>query len=203
MVHATTALTLFTTALLTSGSSLVTAHHPRQHAAPHQRAAAAVAEAAKGLIPDFDKIRQVGSDMVNRSAGESSSSHKKPRVKKRATKSCSPQKVFKPSGTASPTSPASSSSAAPSSTDGWSSETPTPSSTWSSAAPEPTETGKTNWNSPWQLTETWQGSSFFDHWQFWHWDDPTNGIVDYVEVDQAVSTARVSSIISYVADGQH
>ncbi|KAF7306514.1 GH16 domain-containing protein [Mycena indigotica] len=34
--------------------------------------------------------------------------------------------------------------------------------------------------SPWQLTQSYAGSNFFDGWDFWDTDDPTHGTVQYV-----------------------
>ncbi|KAJ9111828.1 hypothetical protein QFC20_002415 [Naganishia adeliensis] len=71
------------------------------------------------------------------------------------------------------------------------------SSTWqatstSSSAPAATSTASSNYNSEWKLTENWSGNSFFDHWSFWSWDDPTHGTVKYVDAGTAWNEGLIS-----------
>ncbi|KAI0762582.1 concanavalin A-like lectin/glucanase domain-containing protein [Fomes fomentarius] len=46
-------------------------------------------------------------------------------------------------------------------------------------------------NSSWRLVKSYQGDSFFDDWDFFTFDDPTHGIVEFVDR----STAQSSSLI--------
>ena len=213
MVHSTTALTLFTAAAFLSTG--VSAHLPGRdglaarhaHVAPHKKAASAVAEAARSLIPDLEKIRRSADDILARTTGSSSQKTKR-RVKKRKNQ-CVPQVGFnatRPSASAS----SSSWSSSAASSSAWSetaSATQTDSQSkignehiatgsatstaWSSAS-SAAETsassgGGQQYNSLWNLEETWSGSSFFDHWDFWNHNDPTHGVVDYVDAGTAVS----------------
>jgi hypothetical protein len=50
-----------------------------------------------------------------------------------------------------------------------------PSSSQNTPAPAAT-TPSGNYSSSWQLTQSRQGNSFFDNWQFWNLPDPTNGM---------------------------
>ncbi|KAH9850674.1 concanavalin A-like lectin/glucanase domain-containing protein [Lenzites betulinus] len=69
------------------------------------------------------------------------------------------------------------------------------SSTASGAAP--TSTGSSTSASPWKISKTYQGDSFFDGWGFWDTDDPTHGTVQYVDRD----TANSSNLIEINSDG--
>lgn len=215
MVHSTTALGLFTAAAFLSTG--VSAHLPGRdgltgrsaHVAPHKRAAAAVADAARSLIPDMEKIRRSADDILARSTGSGSgsgsgSNKQKRRVKKRKNQ-CVPQQPFNVTSTSpSPSSTQSQSQSQSQSQIGnehmatgtassWSSAT----SAWSSAA-APAETSSSNgggqqYNSLWNLEDTWAGNSFFDHWDFWNYNDPTHGVVDYVDAGTAVSVESFGS----------
>jgi hypothetical protein len=55
-----------------------------------------------------------------------------------------------------------------------------PSSSQNTPAPAAT-TPSGNYSSSWQLTQSRQGNSFFDNWQFWNLPDPTNGNVQFVD----------------------
>jgi len=65
-----------------------------------------------------------------------------------------------------------------------SSRRPSPTSS-SGASPVPTPT------SDWTLAETRAGASFFDGWDFWDLPDPTHGIVDYLNVNDAQSNGLI------------
>lgn len=210
MVHSATALTLFTAAALLSSTG-VTAHLPGRdglaarhaHVPAHKKAASAVADAARSLIPDLEKIRRGADDILARSSVASGSKQKtKRRVKKRKN-TCVPQVGF---NVTNPTSPGSSSSA-------WATSTATATATatqsdsqskignehiatgsatstaWSSAssAAQSSSVPNQQYNSLWNLEETWSGNSFFDHWDFWNHNDPTHGVVNYVDAGTAVS----------------
>jgi len=69
-------------------------------------------------------------------------------------------------------------------TSGSSSRRPNPTST-SGGSPVPTPT------SDWKLAETREGASFFDGWDFWSLPDPTNGIVDYLNEQDAQSNGLI------------
>ncbi|WWD17965.1 hypothetical protein CI109_102410 [Kwoniella shandongensis] len=58
----------------------------------------------------------------------------------------------------------------------------------SSSAPASTPSS----SSTWSLVETWAGNTFFDHVNFWEWNDPTHGTVDF----QGASDAWNSGLIS-------
>ena len=60
----------------------------------------------------------------------------------------------------------------------------------SSAAPSPSASNPSN--SDWTLVETVSGSNFFDAWNFWSWDDPTHGTVDYVDSNTAWNQGLIS-----------
>ncbi|KAJ9101111.1 hypothetical protein QFC21_003329 [Naganishia friedmannii] len=64
------------------------------------------------------------------------------------------------------------------------------SATTSSAAA--TSSAAKSYNSEWQLKETWSGNSFFDHWSFWSYDDPTHGTVKYVDAGTAWNEGLIS-----------
>ncbi|KAI0757409.1 concanavalin A-like lectin/glucanase domain-containing protein [Daedaleopsis nitida] len=59
------------------------------------------------------------------------------------------------------------------------------SSTTTGSKPSPSS------SSPWKLTKNYQGNSFFDGWDFFTGDDPTHGIVDYVDRNTAQSSNLV------------
>lgn len=61
-----------------------------------------------------------------------------------------------------------------------------PSATGSSGSPA-TPTGSAASSSPWKLKQSYQGSSFFDGWDFFTGSDPTNGQVTYVDQNTAQS----------------
>ncbi|KIY45505.1 hypothetical protein FISHEDRAFT_76682 [Fistulina hepatica ATCC 64428] len=42
-------------------------------------------------------------------------------------------------------------------------------------------------SSPWKVNTTYEGSDFFTGWDFWTSADPTNGVVDYIDEDDAYS----------------
>lgn len=77
------------------------------------------------------------------------------------------------------------SSAGPSST------TPNPTET---AAVSPSPTPPAQNSGPWQHVDTIQGANFFDskYWNWWHWDDPTHGDVQYVDAGVAWDNGLVS-----------
>jgi len=79
------------------------------------------------------------------------------------------------------------------STTAWSSvtasSTTTASSTATSAAPSS--------NSDWNLVADWSGNTFFDNFNFWTWNDPTHGTVDF----QSPSDAWNSGLISVDSNG--
>ncbi|TFK92998.1 glycoside hydrolase family 16 protein [Polyporus arcularius HHB13444] len=56
----------------------------------------------------------------------------------------------------------------------------------STTASNPSSTSSAT--SPWKLTKAYQGDSFFDGWDFFTGDDPTHGIVDYVDKNSAQSS---------------
>ena len=57
----------------------------------------------------------------------------------------------------------------------------------SSAAASPSSSS----SSPWSLVDTYAGSTFFDNWLFWNYDDPTHGTVEYVSESDAWSNNLV------------
>lgn len=63
-------------------------------------------------------------------------------------------------------------------------------STTSSTAPAPSATAPSS--SAWNLIADWSGNSFFDNWDFWSYDDPTHGTVDYVSASEAWNSGLVS-----------
>ncbi|KLT39292.1 hypothetical protein CC85DRAFT_251404 [Cutaneotrichosporon oleaginosum] len=67
---------------------------------------------------------------------------------------------------------------------------PSPSAPASSDTPAPAPTP----SSKWQHVDTIQGSNFFDsqYWNWWHWDDPTHGDVQYVDAGVAWDNGLVS-----------
>ncbi|PIL30890.1 hypothetical protein GSI_07059 [Ganoderma sinense ZZ0214-1] len=65
----------------------------------------------------------------------------------------------------------------------------------SSTAASPSSTSPAS--SPWKLAKSYQGNSFFDGWDFFTGDDPTHGIVDYV--DQG--TAQSANLTEINSDG--
>ncbi|KAG6919559.1 hypothetical protein DXG01_004222 [Tephrocybe rancida] len=69
--------------------------------------------------------------------------------------------------------------------------------TKSSSSGAPTGTGTSTPSSPWKLTETHAGNSFFDGWDFQLGNDPTNGIVQYVSQD----VGRSSGILEVNGNG--
>lgn len=52
--------------------------------------------------------------------------------------------------------------------------------TRTSTGAQPTPTVDSRPSSPWRLTNTYQGQSFFNEWDFFTAEDPTRGIVDYI-----------------------
>lgn len=69
-----------------------------------------------------------------------------------------------------------------------------PTSTASSSSAQPTSTGGSGGGSAtaWSLDEAWQGSTFFDHWDFWAWNDPTHGTVDYQSASDSWNQGLIS-----------
>lgn len=61
-----------------------------------------------------------------------------------------------------------------------------------SAAASASASATTNSNSDWNLVETVSGSNFFDAWNFWSYDDPTHGTVDYVDSTTAWNENLIS-----------
>ncbi|OCF45360.1 endo-1,3(4)-beta-glucanase [Kwoniella heveanensis CBS 569] len=57
-------------------------------------------------------------------------------------------------------------------------------STSASAAPSSSST--------WQKVEEWSGNSFFDNVNFWEWNDPTHGTVDYLNAGDAWNSGLIS-----------
>jgi hypothetical protein len=55
----------------------------------------------------------------------------------------------------------------------------------SSAPPAASSTASPG-SSAWNMVADWSGNSFFDNWDFWSYDDPTHGTVDYVSASEAV-----------------
>ncbi|KAJ9118628.1 hypothetical protein QFC22_003848 [Naganishia vaughanmartiniae] len=157
-----------------------------QHAARH---------AKNAHVPVVNEIRRAD----NESSKRSTSDKTKRKVKKRKN-SC----VARPSNaTTLAATSTRSSSAASSSSATWNNEwgvntdassthsSSTHASATSSSAPA-TSSAATSYNSEWQLTETWSGNSFFDHWSFWSWDDPTHGTVKYVDAGTAWNEGLIS-----------
>lgn len=62
----------------------------------------------------------------------------------------------------------------------------------SSAAAAASSAAASSSNSDWTLVESVQGGNFFDAWNFWSWDDPTHGTVDYLDVSDAWSSGLIS-----------
>jgi hypothetical protein len=148
MVHSTTALAVLTAALLSTGA---TAHMEglgarHAHVAPHKKAASAVAEAARSLIPDMDKIRRTADDILARSTGSTSASQKKKRKIKKRKNTCVPQVGFNVSR---PTSAATRTQSASQIGNEWGV------STTQGSAPSSTPTSASNYNSLWTLEDTW------------------------------------------------
>jgi hypothetical protein len=50
----------------------------------------------------------------------------------------------------------------------------------------------TNYGGDWVLDEAWQGNSFFDHWDFWSYDDPTHGTVSYQDAGNSWNQGLIS-----------
>lgn len=65
-----------------------------------------------------------------------------------------------------------------------------PRSTSTPPAPAPTAT------SPYALTRSHQGASFFDGWDFFTWPDPTHGQVNFLSKGQAYDKGLVSTTAS-------
>ncbi|TBU46576.1 concanavalin A-like lectin/glucanase domain-containing protein [Dichomitus squalens] len=60
----------------------------------------------------------------------------------------------------------------------------------SSTAPSPSSTSSAP--SKWKLVQSYEGDSFFDGWDFFTGDDPTHGVVDYVDQGTAQSSNLTS-----------
>ncbi|KAI0358949.1 hypothetical protein OH77DRAFT_1587250 [Trametes cingulata] len=73
------------------------------------------------------------------------------------------------------------------------------SSTASSPAPSGSSgsSGSSTPASPWKLFKSYQGETFFDGWDFWNFDDPTHGTVQFLDRD----TANSSNLIEINSDG--
>ncbi|WWC58563.1 uncharacterized protein I303_101106 [Kwoniella dejecticola CBS 10117] len=61
-----------------------------------------------------------------------------------------------------------------------------PSSTTSAGSSESTS------SSGWFKVEEWSGNSFFDNVNFWEWNDPTHGTVDYLNAGDAWNSGLIS-----------
>ncbi|KDR85293.1 hypothetical protein GALMADRAFT_234074 [Galerina marginata CBS 339.88] len=70
-----------------------------------------------------------------------------------------------------------------------------PTSTSSKLGSSPTPTSPAS--SPWRLVNSYQGSNFFDGWDFFTGGDPTEGIVDYIDEN----TARASNLLEVNSQG--
>ncbi|ORY23631.1 concanavalin A-like lectin/glucanase domain-containing protein [Naematelia encephala] len=88
-----------------------------------------------------------------------------------------------------------------SSSEAWATASASSSATWaasSSAAAHSTTassaaaSASASSSSSWYLTDTWSGNSFFDNWNFWSYDDPTHGTVQYVDSGTAWNDGLVS-----------
>jgi len=178
MVHSTTALAVFTAAILSS-TTLVSAHRDalgsrHAHTAPHKKAAAAVADAARSLIPDMEKIRRGADDLLARSTG-STSQKKKRKVKKRKN-TCVPQQGFNVStpstsaaswsasstGTGTATGTNTASASASNIGNEWGvSATESATSTSSSAPAASSSSSSSQYNSKWTLEDTWVSSRVY------------------------------------------
>jgi len=75
--------------------------------------------------------------------------------------------------------------------------TPSPSSTTqpsarTSSSASPTSSPAPQPSSPFTLKQLYNGSSFFDGWNFWSYGDPTGGVVNYLDSATAWSSGLVS-----------
>ncbi|OSD05800.1 glycoside hydrolase family 16 protein [Trametes coccinea BRFM310] len=93
-------------------------------------------------------------------------------------------------------SPSNSASASPS---GSAKQSPTASGSSSASSPSSTSSHSSgsSSSSPWKLFQSYQGETFFDGWDFWNFDDPTHGNVQYVDRN----TANSSGLIEINSDG--
>jgi len=71
------------------------------------------------------------------------------------------------------------------------------SSTATGTSVAPASTSSVPTSSPWKLTESHEGSNFFDGWSFWTGPDPTHGIVEYLDAN----TARSNGLLQINQDG--
>ncbi|KAL7414259.1 concanavalin A-like lectin/glucanase domain-containing protein [Mrakia frigida] len=67
----------------------------------------------------------------------------------------------------------------------------------SSAAAAATTSASTNYDSPWALDLEASGDTFFDSWDFWNYDDPTHGTVDY----QDAATSWAEGLVAINPEG--
>lgn len=72
-----------------------------------------------------------------------------------------------------------------------------PTATSSAAAAATTTASSTDYNSPWSLDLEASGSTFFDSWDFWNYDDPTHGTVDY----QDAATSWAEGLVAINSQG--
>ncbi|WRT64063.1 uncharacterized protein IL334_000991 [Kwoniella shivajii] len=69
------------------------------------------------------------------------------------------------------------------------------SSASSSSSPQPSSTTSAETSqstSSWSKVEEWSGNSFFDNVNFWEWNDPTHGTVDFLGASDAWNSGLIS-----------
>jgi len=72
-----------------------------------------------------------------------------------------------------------------------------PNSTSTTTGAGSAPTGSVPTSSPWKLTESHEGSNFFEGWSFWNLADPTHGIVQYLDEN----AARSNGLLEVNGDG--
>jgi len=71
----------------------------------------------------------------------------------------------------------------------------TASGTRTSTSGRPTATVATS--SPWKLNQSYEGTNFFDGWDFWNLPDPTHGTVNFIDQN----TAQANNLVEVNSDG--
>ncbi|WVQ62279.1 uncharacterized protein L199_000418 [Kwoniella botswanensis] len=78
------------------------------------------------------------------------------------------------------------------STSAWGDDTASVSASTSASASSTSSASNSSSTSTWTKVEEWSGDSFFDNVNFWEWDDPTHGTVDYLNSADAWSSGLIS-----------
>ncbi|WVW82207.1 hypothetical protein I302_104213 [Kwoniella bestiolae CBS 10118] len=83
----------------------------------------------------------------------------------------------------------------------WANATASATQTWgdntasasaSASASSTSSAGNSQSTSSWSKVEEWSGDSFFDNVNFWEWNDPTHGTVDYLNRGDAWNSGLIS-----------